>query len=125
MQTLREHPLVPLQDLDELWFQITGTLCNLHCTHCFISCSPTNETHGMIPKERALAMLEVAKEKGVKEYYFTGGEPFLHKDLFELIEATLKQGPLTILTNGPLISENRAKRLAEIAQNSEYNLDLR
>jgi MoaA/NifB/PqqE/SkfB family radical SAM enzyme len=125
MQTLREHPLVPLQDLDELWFQITGTLCNLHCTHCFISCSPTNETHGMIPKERALAMLEVAKEKGVKEYYFTGGEPFLHKDLFELIEATLKQGPLTILTNGTLISENRAKRLAEIAQNSEYNLDLR
>ena len=70
-------------------------------------------------------MLEAAKEKGVKEYYFTGGEPFLHPDLFELIEATLKQGPLTILTNGILISENRARKLAEIAQSSEYTLDLR
>ena len=125
MQIVQQHPLIPLTDIDELWFQVVGTLCNLKCTHCFISCSPTNDTHGMIPKERVFEMLEKAKEKGVKEYYFTGGEPFLHPDLFELIESTLRQGPLTILTNGILISENKAKRLAEIARNSEYSLDLR
>ena len=125
MQIVQQHPLIPLTDIDELWFQVVGTLCNLKCTHCFISCSPTNDTHGMIQKERVFEMLEKAKEKGVKEYYFTGGEPFLHPDLFELIEATLRQGPLTILTNGILISENKAKRLAEIAGNSEYSLDLR
>ena len=125
MQIVQQHPLISLTDIDELWFQVVGTLCNLKCTHCFISCSPTNDTHGMISKERVFEMLEKAKEKGVREYYFTGGEPFLHPDLFELIEATLRQGPLTILTNGILISENKAKRLAEIAGNSEYSLDFR
>ena len=125
MQIVQQHPSIPLTDIDELWFQVVGTLCNLKCTHCFISCSPTNDTHGMILKERVFEMLEKAKEKGVREYYFTGGEPFLHPDLFELIEATLSQGPLTILTNGILISENKARRLAEIARNSEYSLDLR
>ena len=125
MQIVQQHPLIPLTDIDELWFQVVGTLCNLKCTHCFISCSPTNDTHGMISKERVFEMLEKAKEKGVREYYFTGGEPFLHPDLFELIEATLRQGPLTILTNGILISENKARKIAEIAGNSEYSLDFR
>ena len=125
MQIVQQHPSIPLTDIDELWFQVVGTLCNLKCTHCFISCSPTNDTHGMISKERVFEMLEKAKEKGVREYYFTGGEPFLHPDLFELIEATLRQGPLTILTNGILISENKARKIAEIAGNSEYSLDLR
>ena len=125
MQIVQQHPSIPLTDIDELWFQVVGTLCNLKCTHCFISCSPTNDTHGMIPKERVFEMLEKAKEKGVREYYFTGGEPFLHPDLFELIEATLRQGPLTILTNGILISENKARKIAKIAGNSEYSLDLR
>ena len=125
MQIVQQHPLISLTDIDELWFQIVGTLCNLKCTHCFISCSPTNDTHGMISKERVFEMLEKAKEKGVREYYFTGGEPFLHPDLFELIEATLRQGPLTILTNGILISENKARKIAEIAGNSEYSLDFR
>ena len=125
MQIVQQHPLISLTDIDELWFQVVGTLCNLKCTHCFISCSPTNDTHGMISKERVFEMLEKAKEKGVREYYFTGGEPFLHPDLFELIEATLRQGPLTILTNGILISENKARKIAEIAGNSEYSLDFR
>ena len=125
MQIVQQHPLISLTDIDELWFQVVGTLCNLKCTHCFISCSPTNDTHGMISKERVFEMLEKAKEKGVREYYFTGGEPFLHPDLFELIEATLRQGPLTILTNGILISENKARKIAESAGNSEYSLDFR
>ena len=30
-------PEVPLKSLDTLWLQVGGTLCNLECTHCFIS----------------------------------------------------------------------------------------
>ena len=41
-------PHVALSALDTLWFQVTGTLCNLACRHCFISCSPTNHTHEMM-----------------------------------------------------------------------------
>src|SRR5438270_12497579 len=30
-------PAVELRALDTLWFQVGGTLCNLACTHCFVS----------------------------------------------------------------------------------------
>ena len=33
-------PEVPLKKLETLWLQVGGTLCNLECSHCFISCSP-------------------------------------------------------------------------------------
>ena len=70
-------PLVELRELDTLWFQVGGTLCNLACTHCFVSCSPTNHTHELMTLDEVGPYLEEGAALGVKEYYFTGGEPFL------------------------------------------------
>src|SRR5262249_42163163 len=67
-------PEVPLVALDTLWFQVAGTLCNLECTHCFISSSPTNRSHAMMGLATVRRYLAEAAELGVKEYYFTGGE---------------------------------------------------
>jgi hypothetical protein len=50
-------PRVYLGQLDQLWFQLTGTLCNLTCTHCFISCSPANKSFGFLEYERVVAAL--------------------------------------------------------------------
>ncbi len=46
ISSLPPPPWIELTDLDELWFQVSGTLCNLRCTHCFISCSPQNDSFG-------------------------------------------------------------------------------
>src|SRR5579863_10205586 len=66
-------PSVTLRALDTLWFQVGGTVCNLACRHCFISCSPTNHTHEMMRLAEVRAHLAEAAELGVKEIYFTGG----------------------------------------------------
>ena len=96
-------PRVELRDLDTLWFQVAGTVCNLACTHCFISCSPTNHTHELMPLAVIEGYLEEAAALGVKEYYFTGGEPFLNPEMEAILEATLAYGPATVLTNGLLL----------------------
>jgi uncharacterized Fe-S cluster-containing radical SAM superfamily protein len=118
-------PEVELRALDTLWFQVGGTLCNLACTHCFISCSPTNHTHEMMRLEQVRGYLREAAELGVKEYYFTGGEPFLNPDMEAILEATLAIGPATVLTNGLLLDAARCTRLAALAGGSSYSLDLR
>jgi MoaA/NifB/PqqE/SkfB family radical SAM enzyme len=69
--------------------------------------------------------LEWARKQGVKEYYFTGGEPFMHPEIKAMIEATLKQGPLSILTNGILIDDEMARWLGETFRASLYSLDVR
>ena len=121
----RAVPRVELRSLDTLWFQVAGTLCNLACNHCFISCSPTNHTHEYLSLEEVQRYLDEAVQLGVKEYYFTGGEPFLNPDMEAILEATLKLGPATVLTNGLLLDPERCGRLAAIARASDYSFDLR
>jgi MoaA/NifB/PqqE/SkfB family radical SAM enzyme len=104
---------------------VGGTLCNLACTHCFVSCSPTNHTHELMTLAEIRPYLEEAAALGVKEYYFTGGEPFLNPEMEAILEATLRQGPATVLTNGLLLDPARCRRLAALASGADYSLDLR
>lgn len=118
-------PRVALRSLDTLWFQVAGTVCNLACSHCFVSCSPTNHTHEHLSLETVQRYLEEAAALGVKEYYFTGGEPFLNPEMEAILAATLEVGPATVLTNGLLLDPERCRRLAALAAASAYSLDLR
>jgi MoaA/NifB/PqqE/SkfB family radical SAM enzyme len=118
-------PRVALSSLDTLWFQVGGTLCNLACNHCFVSCSPTNHTHEMLSLADIEPYLDEGASLGVKEYYFTGGEPFLNPEMEDILCRALEYGPATVLTNGLLLDKSRSRRLARLANNSEYSLDFR
>ncbi len=118
-------PELPFLGLETLWVQITGTLCNLTCTHCFIACSPDNHTLEFMSGEQILGYIDEAAAEGVKEIYFTGGEPFLHPEVFEILEASLAVAPTAVLTNGVLLTERFASRLAALADASRYSLEIR
>src|SRR5262249_36009950 len=56
-------------------------------------------------------LLDGSVALGVKEYYFTGGEPFLNPDMTAILEMTLRYGPATVLTNGTVFREEWLGRL--------------
>jgi AdoMet-dependent heme synthase len=120
-----QAPLVSLTELDTVWFQVSGTVCNIACTHCFISCSPRNTRHPLMTREGVRRHLQDAVALGVREFYFTGGEPFLNREIWGILEDTLAVGPATVLTNGMLITDEHARRLAALRDGSEYSLDIR
>jgi uncharacterized Fe-S cluster-containing radical SAM superfamily protein len=120
-----DAPRVALRHLDELWFQVTGTRCNLTCRHCFISCSPHNDSFGFLSFEEVRTRLNESMALGVKEYYFTGGEPFLHPRMVEILELTLHHGPATVLTNGTVLKDAWLERLARAEADSLYSLEFR
>jgi len=118
-------PDVPMLALDTLWLQTGGTICNIACTHCFISCSPTNRSHEFMSLDDVRQRLAEARALGVREYYFTGGEPFMNRDMLAILEETLKQGPATVLTNGMLLRPEVCRRLRDMIDASDYSLDIR
>ncbi|MBM4070053.1 MAG: radical SAM protein [Planctomycetes bacterium] len=118
-------PQVALDHLDDLWFQVGGTVCNLECSHCFISCSPRNHTFGFLDLETVRRHLAASVGLGVKEYYFTGGEPFLNRDMTAILELTLRYGPATVLTNGTVFKEDWLRRLRAAEDASRYSLEFR
>ena len=95
----RAHYLKPR--LRELWVH-TNNSCNLTCEHCLVMSGPDGG-RGMAP-DRLLALIDEAGSLGVQRFYFTGGEPFLRPDIFDLIDRTTStiEAELHILTNGLL-----------------------
>ena len=118
-------PVVPFLRLSALWIQITGTWCNLECTHCINASGPDDPWLKPIAPEVAREAMREADELGVKEIYFTGGEPFLHGEILALLADALAVAPTTVLTNGTLIDDAMADRLAALARGAAYSLEIR
>jgi molybdenum cofactor biosynthesis enzyme MoaA len=119
------RPWIDIPHLDHLWFQVGGTRCNLTCRHCFISCSPQNDSFGFLALSDVKRRLKESVPLGVKEYYFTGGEPFLNPEMTEILIETLRYGPATVLTNGTVFREEWLQRLAAAERQSRYSLEFR
>ena len=122
---MQPTPTAPFHHLQALWFQLTGTLCNLECTHCFIACSPTNHHLKFLDPATVYRYLDEAVQHGVREVYYTGGEPFLHKQLLPILARSLQVAATTVLTNGTLITPAMADALAAVAAESRYSLEIR
>jgi MoaA/NifB/PqqE/SkfB family radical SAM enzyme len=122
---IEKHPKIYLENLDNLWFQVSGTICNIACKHCFNNSSPTNRSFGFMSLKECETYIMEAVKMGLKEFYFTGGEPFANKEIIQILKYTLQFGPATVLSNGMLIKENTAQQLKEISLTSIYTLEFR
>jgi radical SAM protein with 4Fe4S-binding SPASM domain len=94
-------------------WNITRT-CNLRCVHCYTD-SEAKRYPDEITGEQARAVLDDLAEFKVPAVLFSGGEPLMRPDLFELIEYARGKGlHVVISTNGTLIDQPTAKRLVDL-----------
>ncbi len=92
---------VALERLQTLWVN-TGTLCNLGCANCYIESTPRNDRLAYITAAEVGTYLdEVEREAlGTELIGFTGGEPFMNRELAVMLEDTLARGfKALVLTN--------------------------
>jgi 12,18-didecarboxysiroheme deacetylase len=88
--------------------------CNLRCVHCY-SQSADQDYGGELSHEQGLALLEDLAGFGTPVVLFSGGEPLLRPDLFELAHRAVVLGMRAVVsTNGTLIDEQKAHRLREV-----------
>ncbi|HEY7251976.1 MAG TPA: radical SAM protein, partial [Methylomirabilota bacterium] len=121
----RTVPTAPFLGLSALWIQITGTWCNLECRHCINASGPRAPWLRPLDGTTVRRALAEAETVGVKEIYFTGGEPFMHGEILPLLERALEIAPTTVLTNGTLIGREQADALAALAARAPYSLEIR
>ena len=118
---------VTLAALRTLWFN-TGTLCNLTCRNCYIESSPRNDRLAYLSLAEMRAYLdEIAKDRlPTREIGFTGGEPFLNRDLIAMLALALERGfEVLVLTNAMKPMRRRAAGLLELNQRFGDGLTIR
>ncbi|RYD01989.1 Fe-S oxidoreductase [Desulforamulus aquiferis] len=87
--------------------------CNLKCRHCYSESD--SKKYGELNTEEAKEFINDLAEFNVPVLLFSGGEPLVRPDFFELAEyAKMKGIRTTISTNGTLITPEVAQRLKNI-----------
>ena len=118
---------VDLLRLDTLWFN-TGTRCNLQCQNCYIESSPTNDELLFITYNEVLQYLDeiIELELGTSNISFTGGEPFLNKDILPILSLCLERGyKVLVLTNAYRAIDRYFDELIRLQSNYPEQLFLR
>ena len=83
--------------------------CNLECNICEIRKDGSIKEFTSLEVKNLIAQ---AIEWGVKEFALSGGEPFVRKDIFGILDfVNEKKYHIGILTNGILLNEDFIKRL--------------
>ncbi len=87
--------------------------CNLRCEHCYLDASPDAHAEELSAEEGRKLIDDLADAR-CPVLLFSGGEPLLRQDLFELGAYAVGKGLRAVLsTNGTLIDRSVAGRLAE------------
>ncbi len=88
--------------------------CNLKCAHCYTD-SEAKKYGGELTTAECKAVLDDLADFKVPAVLFSGGEPLVREDLFELAEyARSRSLHVVISTNGTLITPEIARRFVEI-----------
>jgi len=100
----------------KLWIY-TNYDCNLRCSYCVAKSSP-NAPRRMLGLVNVKRLVDEATELGFSEIYFTGGEPFILNDIYEMLDYSSQKIPTTVLTNAMILRGSRLERLTEIANDN-------
>ena len=115
---------IEARNIKTLWFN-TGTLCNIECRNCYIESSPKNDSLAYLTFEEVKSFIDEAVDKnlGTNEIGFTGGEPFMNKDIMKMIDYSLRKGlKVLVLSNAMKPMLNRTKELIKL---NHSNLTIR
>lgn len=114
----RKRAFVNFTSLKTLWFN-TGTLCNLSCKGCYIESSPLNDSLLYLTIKDVQNYLNEIKNNNIScnKIGITGGEPFMNKDIIEIIELCLKENyEVLVLTNAMQPMQNKLKNIKKLSK---------
>ncbi len=87
--------------------------CNLSCLHCHQDSAPT-PYYPELTTSQAFKVVDKLSNGGVVILTFSGGEPLLRKDIYNVIERANDSGMIcTIASNGTLMTSEVATKLAK------------
>ena len=98
----------------KLWIY-TNYDCNLKCSYCVAKSGPS------VPR-RALGfsnvqrLVDEAVSLGFSDVFFTGGEPFILDEIYEMLAYSAARVETTVLTNAMLLRGSRLEKLISVAE---------
>ena len=105
-------PTIGFSFADTAFIELTRR-CNLRCKHCLNNSG--KELGELLSDDEIKKLIINLSKAGLQEIRFTGGEPLLHKSIFDFIKLCTDCGMrASIGTNGTLVSKEIASQLKSV-----------
>ncbi|MEM0160981.1 MAG: radical SAM protein [Thermoplasmata archaeon] len=100
------------KNLATIFWNITFS-CNLKCIHCYASATPYKNPNEL-SNEQIFSTIDDLAAMKLPVIIFSGGEPYMHPDLLAFSSYANSKGiRVTLSSNGTLITDNVAMKMAE------------
>ena len=87
--------------------------CNLRCKHCYSESGNVSKLE--LSTEEAMKVVDQIADFGVTSLAFSGGEPLMRKDFFEVARHAVDAGLyVSLATNGTLLNDDNVRKLKEV-----------
>ena len=113
-------PKVEMSELKNLFLQLSTKTCNLKCKNCYIEKNSFKNEEDFIELDKVKTSLMMVKNSKLNSIYLTGGEPLMHPDFNQILRLCLKISNTTILTNGVMINDKKARFLRKLDDESQF-----
>jgi len=114
-----KHLIEHVKDLPaEIILEVTDK-CNQDCYYCFNKYEYKTTTRNVrkeLSKKELFAIIDKIRDFGLKYIRFSGGEPLLRKDIFELMNHA-KGLKIWLNTNGTLVNETNSNQIQKYVEN--------
>ena len=90
--------------------------CNLTCKHCYAT-SADKDFPGELSTAEVYRVMDDLKDYGVPVLILSGGEPLMHRDIFEISRRAKDMGfYVGLSSNGTLITDDNIEQIADVGQ---------
>ena len=104
-----KRPLAPLS----LVYMVTNA-CRTNCIYCYAERQRHGKGGPLLPLPRVKELIEETAELRIPVIHFSGGDPFMHPDILDILEHTVARDILPVISTKCVLSEATVDRLAEI-----------
>jgi len=112
---------VPTVTLGSVYLEITN-VCNYRCISCYND--SRNDNSNYMDLDTIVHLIQEQSRLGSKSLALSGGEPFLHPNIWEIIDCASQNGlSILLITNGSLLSDEAIKKAMHYQVSFQISVD--
>ena len=114
MSSIYTAPVYKLEELNNIFIELTAQNCNQRCKSCYIDFPMSKSVKDFISIDRIKEALEDTKYENLHCIYLTGAEPMTHPDFNTILRLCLKRCNVCICTNSSFLNEKKIRFLKKV-----------
>ena len=123
MNKIFTAPVYKLEELNNIFIELTAKNCNQRCKCCYINLPTSYKTvKDFISIDRIKEAIEDTRNENLHCIYLTGAEPMTHPDFNSILRLCLKRCNVCICTNGSFLNEKKIRFLNKVENETQNQI---